>query len=127
MNELLKLLGIGVLTAALAGAINQIKPEAAVFVSAAGGVLLLSSAIGILSPYFDAIKSVSSEIPEYASVMLKALGVGLITKSASDTCRDVGQTSLASKMELAGRAEILIIGLPVIKKVLEAIKTLIAQ
>lgn len=127
MNELVRLLGIGVLTAVLSAAVGRVRQEAAVFVSAAGGILILLSVVGMLSPYFDTIKSLDSDLPEYASVMLKALGIGLITKFASDTCRDLGQNSIASKLELAGRAEILIVGLPVLKRLIEAVRAVLVQ
>ena len=57
--------------------------------------------------------------------VLKALGLCYITNFASDTCRDFGQTSLASKVELAGKISIVILTLPLINSILSVALELI--
>ena len=55
---------------------------------------------------------------EYFKVALKALGIGYVTSFIADTCRDSGQTSLASKAELAGKTAIFVLSLPILVSVL---------
>ena len=49
--------------------------------------------------------------------MLKALGICFITQLGADVCRDAGESSLASKIELGGRMSILALCIPMITKV----------
>ena len=57
--------------------------------------------------------------------MVKALGVCVVTQLASDTCKDCGQNSIASKIELGGKVLILAISLPMFTSLLETINKLI--
>ena len=55
---------------------------------------------------------------EYFKVAIKALGIGYITSFIADACRDSGQSSLAAKAELAGKAAIFVLSLPLLISVL---------
>ena len=73
-----------------------------------------------LSQYFKDMEKHSAEI----NILLKVFGISLTIETVSDICRDQGETSIASKVELAGKAEILILCIPLIQRVLEIIKGL---
>ena len=55
---------------------------------------------------------------DYAAILFKAVGICLLTQLAGDVCRDSGESSIASKIELAGRAAILLTAMPLIQEVL---------
>ena len=120
MNILFKLIGIGLLTAVLSLTVKGYKPELALFIASAGGICIACAVLKNLGVYISYFSEISRDtgIGKYGTVMLKALGIGLVTRAAADTCRDAGESSLASKLELAGKAEILILGFPLIKDVL---------
>ncbi len=54
-------------------------------------------------------------VNEMSSVMLKGLGVAVLTQLCADLCRQTGETTLASSVETAGRAELLLLCLPMLK------------
>ena len=58
-------------------------------------------------------------------VVLKALGLCYLSEFASDVCRGFGQTSLASKVELAGKISIIALTFPLIGQILTAVTELI--
>lgn len=58
-------------------------------------------------------------------VVLKALSLCYLSEFASDVCRDFGQTSLASKVELAGKISIIALTFPLIGQILTAVTELI--
>jgi len=62
----------------------------------------------------------------HAKTLVKALGVALICEWAGDICKDLGERTLASRIELAGKAEILALALPVVYELLEAARVLAA-
>ncbi|MBQ0084450.1 MAG: hypothetical protein KBS52_06795 [Clostridiales bacterium] len=115
--DIFKIVFVLLFTCIAAVILSQYKKEYSVAVAVAGGCTVIfftvknicapvAEVIGILKDF--GIKN------EYISVALKALVIGYVTKFAADTCKDSGQTSLASKAELAGKAAIFIITLPVL-------------
>ena len=58
-------------------------------------------------------------VTEYAEVMVKGLGAAFLTHICALTCRECGKYALADTVELAGKIEIFILCLPLIKKILE--------
>ena len=98
------------------------KPEYALFLSAIAGAMLLGNIfMNVITP----LKSLFGRLEEYGVAsnliiyVLKAFGICYITKFASELCTDFGQTSLAGRVELSGRATVFVLTLPIINKVLE--------
>lgn len=61
-----------------------------------------------------------SQINEsYIKIGIKALGISLVTQTASDICKDCGETALSVQVELAGRLANVGIAMPIIEKLLE--------
>ena len=53
----------------------------------------------------------------YYTVMLKCLCTAFICKTAAELCRDCGESSIGTKIELGGRAAIILQTLPLIKAI----------
>ena len=64
-------------------------------------------------------------VAEYAKVMLKGLGAAFLTHICALTCRECGKPALADTVELAGKLEIFILCIPLIKNIIEAATELI--
>ena len=120
--------GIGVVAAAIAILIKKQNPEYSMMISIGAGIILL---ILILSQVTPAVRQMSDLVSaagmstEYAGILFKSLGVCFLTQLACDSCRDVGETALASKIELAGKVAILIFALPLFQKVADMAISLI--
>ena len=56
--------------------------------------------------------------------MLRSLGIAVVAGCAADVCRDLGQDSVASGVELAGKAEIMLVCLPLITELLSVVRSL---
>ena len=101
--------------------IKKYSPESALTVAlAAVSVILLFiiiSASGLFSEMRELFDSFGLD-PEIVKITLKALGICYLTGFAADVCRDFGQTSLASKVELAGKVTVVILTLPFVKQIL---------
>ena len=90
-------------------------------------VLFGIAAIGAAAPlvrYLEELLEVHG-LSDYATVLLKALGIAVLTQSCADICRECGETSAASGVELAGRVELLLLALPLMGEVLEAARQLL--
>lgn len=122
------IIGVCVLAAVATLFIKRYAPEYALLVSVVSGaailVFLLASASGVLSDA-EEIFNISDLDNSLFLLVLKALGICYLADFGADTCRDFGQTSLASKVELAGKISVVVLTLPLIKQILSAAVELI--
>ncbi len=117
----LPLIGTGLLCAAVVMTMRALGAKAAPIAAAVCGVLIVAfffTRYGSLFSEFADLAGASGLSP-YVPVLLKVLGIGYVTQFAADTCRDLGEAGIASKVELCGRGEILLLCLPHFKTLLD--------
>lgn len=122
--NIIGLVGIGITAAILAIVIKQYKPEIAMLISVLAGVIILMVAISVLGPVLKTISELTGMAgldSTYANALLKALAIVYITQLASDSCKDVGETAIASKLELAGKIAVVLISLPMFQAIVEMV------
>ncbi|MCC8074109.1 MAG: stage III sporulation AC/AD family protein [Clostridiales bacterium] len=98
-------------------------------------LLTLCCAIVLFLIVFDDLKDIVAQINSltssvtgaqaYASLLLKILGISLLSQFVSDLCRDSGEQALASQSELASKIIILIISLPLFDTVITIVNGLL--
>ena len=111
----------GLVGTVLALILGQYRPEFRMLVTAAATLLLMAMVLEQLSPVLEQLRStmeLTGLTGDYAAILFKAVGICLLTQLAGDVCRDSGESSIASKIELAGRAAILLTAMPLIQEVL---------
>lgn len=115
---MLKIAGVVLCEILIYTLLKQYKPEFAVISQAVSMVILLfllgdetEKALFSLQEFLGA-----GAIPTaYITILLKVLGIALITQFTADMCRDSGESAMASKVEFAGKIIIVGTGLPVIE------------
>lgn len=123
------LCGLGIIAAAICVIIRKILPEGAFWVSIAAGVVILGAAVAMLAPSVKAFTDLSEAAGvdgEFAKILLKALTVCYLTTLCAGCARDAGESAIAAKLELGGRAAVAAISLPVFARLAELITALIA-
>lgn len=126
--DITSIAGLGLLSAVLCIIVRQYKPDAALGISIACGILIMTAVVSMLAPSVSAITELTSAAgleDGYAAALLKALAVCYITQLAADSCRDAGESAIASKIELAGKAAIVVISLPIFAALAELVTHLI--
>jgi len=120
ITDILKILGIGLLVVILSLIFKELKKEYSVLIMITGGIIIILWGLAKISPVVDYIRELtdSGNISEYFSVILKVLGISFIVQTGADVCRDFGEASIASKIEFAGKAVILVTILPVLRSVI---------
>ena len=111
----------GLVGTVLALILGQYRPEFRMLVTAAVTLLLMAMVLEQLSPVLEQLRStmeLTGLTGDYAAILFKAVGICLLIQLAGDVCRDSGESSIASKIELAGRAAILLTAMPLIQEVL---------
>lgn len=92
-----------------------------------GTVVLCGAALLLWQPVLVWLGELCSSagVHEQAALLLKGLGVAVLTQLCADLCRQSGEAALANGVETAGRAEILLLCLPMLKDLVEVAQALI--
>ena len=119
-SALLKIFAIALISVSVGAVIRLVRGEMVFAVRIAGillvfGIMLISldTLLRDASAAFD-----TGGFSEYVEIILKALGVAILTHVASSICRDCGEAGLAGAVELAGKIEIILMSLPLIERLL---------
>ena len=102
--------------------LRQYHPEYALLTAViSGGIILVFLVCELDSPLFSLLKMLNfyGVAEGLTGYILKALGICIITNFSVELCTDFGQTSLASKVEMAGKISIFILSLPILENILE--------
>ena len=124
----IQFIGIGLIGMILAVLFRQHKPEYAPLISLAAGLAVVFLLLGQLEPIFSQMEEILQQAgigTEYIAVLLKSLGICYITQLAADTCRDAGESAIASKMELAGKITVMTLAVPYFTGMLQTVGELI--
>ncbi len=125
--DMVRIAAVGVITVLLVVLLKSHKPEFAIPVTLIGCILM----VGMMVVYLKTILSSFAAIYEKTSLsgedvltLVKITGVAYLTDFAAGICRDAGETSVAAKVELAGRCGIVFLSLPIAVTLLQTISTL---
>ena len=120
--ELTAIVGLTVVAALLAVLLRESRPEQGMLLRLGAGALVLTAVLGQISPLLSSVQTMLAKTTlswEYSSLLFKGLGICLLSQTAADTCRDAGETALASKVELSSKITLLLLAAPLFEKVAE--------
>lgn len=118
--DIVKIAFVGILTVLLYGLLRQIKPEIAPLIVLGGAAVILITLTDSLlnvSGSVDEMMSLAGLEKENVSLLMKALGICVVTQVAADICYDNSCSSIAAAVELAGRVGAVALAMPMIKTV----------
>ncbi len=100
--------------------LKKCAPEFVPLVTVCAGIMLLLATLSVLTPFFSFVQQISQKfsLNEQTKLLLKLFGISLLMQWCCDVCRDLGEQSLATQLELLGKAEILILLLPTLQEIL---------
>ena len=126
--NLFGVVGAALIAVVLILLVREYRPEFAVAISLLTGVLIFLSLLKPLSDLMAALEGMWQlfrQAEPYFILLVKVIGVAMVTQLAVDTCRDAGQQSIATKVEIAGRVTILSLSLPLFQELLAAASQMI--
>lgn len=119
---------IGVTASVLSLMLKKDRPEFSLIIAMTAGVIIVFLILPAAQNAASLIMTIS-EIAgiggEYITVIIKSCAVAMITGVCASTCRDAGNSSLAMKLEIAGRVAIIILAMPVINTLFNVILSVI--
>ena len=126
--EIIKIIGIGLISLVIILILRQYKPEYAIYVSLIAGILILTLSLGQLSGVINLLKDISSRASintKFLSLLLKITGISFLTEFAVSISKDSGETAIANKIDLGGKVLIIVISIPIITSLLETVLKII--
>ena len=126
--EILQIAGIAVSGMLIVSLVRIFKPEFAIYIVIATVIVILYISLHQLTSVFQFLKSIYDEMTygkEYFPIIIKVLAVAYVADFTSQLCSDAGETSIGSKVELAGKIIIFYISLPILVSILELVKSIL--
>ena len=120
--EMTQVVGFAVVAVSLVLILRQSRPELGMLAALGSCLLLLGAALWGMDRLLQAAGEMARQAgaeEESLQVLFRSLGICVITQLAADTCRDAGESAIASRVELAGRVAVLLCALPLVQQLLE--------
>ncbi len=126
--DIIKVILIAIIISISIVLVKQIKPEFTVFLLIGGSVIILGYIMNWFSPVLNSIQTIISKTGLNSTLfenIIKIVGIGYLTEFASNICLDSGNSSIADKVQLAGKTFILICSLPIITELIDIVAGLL--
>ena len=124
MEDIIKIIGIGLIALILIIIIKQYRPEFAIYISIITGILIIFFSLDKISKIINLLENICNKSginSKYLEILLKMTGIAFLAEFAISICKDSGEGSIASKIELGSKAIIISMSIPIIHNLLEVI------
>jgi len=124
MEDIVKIVGMGLVATVMIVLLRQEKPEIAVQTSIILGAIIFLMMLDKIASVIDILKNLSRRANIdmiYMSTIFKIIGISYIAEFGAQICRDAGSSATASKIELAAKILIMVLSLPILIAVLDLI------
>lgn len=125
--DILQVVIIAIIATLLIAVIKAQRPELAILLSVAAGVLILAFA----AAYLDSIVSILREITNrvnldlaFVNIILKIVAVAYLCEFGAQVCKDAGEAAIATKVELAGKILIVYLASPILLSLLNLLTSM---
>ena len=128
MEIIIKIIGIGFISLISIIILKQYKPEFALYISLVSGVIILFMVMDKLSGIINMLDSISNKSginKDFLRLLLKMTGIAILAEFAISSCKDAGENSIASKIEIGSKVIIVSMSIPIISSLLDSISKLI--
>ena len=118
--DIVKIAFLGILTALIYAFLRNMRPEIAPLAVLGGAAVILVAVGGRSFEMFDGagdMMSLSGIGKENAAILLKAVGIFVISQFAADICYDNSCSAIAAAVELAGRIGAVYLAMPMLETV----------
>ncbi len=128
MENVIKIIGVGLIALITIIIIKQYKPEFAIYISIIAGVIILYMIIDQLESIINLLQSISEKSgvsSQFLGLLLKITGIAFLTEFAISICKDAGEGAIASKIEIGSKVIIISMSIPIVSNLLEVILKLL--
>lgn len=126
--EIIQIVGLGLLVTILSLMLNEQKPLFAFLLTASAALFIFIFLADKIASVIRVIESLALETNVnmvYLRTILKIIGIAYIAELGAQIVRDSGFSSVASKIELAGKVLILVMAIPIIEVLIRTVINLL--
>ncbi len=128
--EIVQVVGLGLVAALFVLILREYRPEIAMQVSLIAGVIILllvvNRIVGALNVITETAVAAGINLV-YLQTLLRVIGIAYLAEFGAQVCRDAGEGSIASRVELAAKVIILVMAVPVIVEIMESVLRMIPR
>lgn len=124
MQELVKLVLLGVTGVLIAVLFRSTKTEYSIYIGFAAGLAIFFYAIRQIEAIllqFERVRSYLSGAESYLVILLKVIGITYICEFGAGICKDAGYQAVAAQIEVLGKLSVMFAGLPILLAVIDQI------
>lgn len=121
-DSLFKIFGGAILCVFIIIILKKESPDSAVTMRMAAGVILAMSCVLAMTPIIEYVSELGESLElgegfsDAVGVLLKVLGISILTHICATVCRDSGEGNIAYYVELGGKIEIMLLSLPLLRE-----------
>lgn len=126
--DIIKIIGIGLISLILIIILKQYKSEYAVYISLIAGGLILFLTFDKLSEIINLLKNLANKSginSTFIMLLIKITGIAILTEFAVSICKDSGESAIANKIDIGGKIMIVAVSVPIISSLLETVITIL--
>lgn len=124
MEDVLKVAAVAVAGAICAVVVKKSAQEVGIILALTVGVVILTAAMGAVEGVrglMDDLADTAGLSPAVLAPVIKTVGIALITRVASEVCKDAREGGIAAFVEVAGAAMALFVAVPLLRAVLDTL------
>ena len=122
--DIVKLIGIALVSVVIIAIIKQYKPEFAIYTSLIAGIIILTMSFDTISQILNFLTTYTEKLSinnKFVLVLFKITGIAILAEFATSICKDSGETAIASKIEIGSKVMIIATSIPIISSLLEVV------
>ena len=126
--EVVKIVGISIFAVAMIIVLKNQRPEMALMLSIATGVMIMLFAIYKMSSIVNVLNELitkSGVNKDFLLIIVKVIGIAYIVEFGKNICIDAGQSAIATKLEMAGKVIIVVLTIPLISSLVNLLTGLV--
>lgn len=125
--EIMKVGALGVAGVMLALQFKSGRQEYGLYLGAALSLIIFIFSLNGLETLLGRVRELEkylSESSDYIGFLFKAVGITYVCEFCASVCKDAGYGAVSGQIEIFGKLSILLMGIPVLKAVIENINAI---
>lgn len=126
--EVIKIVGVSIFAVIMIIILKNYRPEMALVLSIITGIGIMLYAISKMSSVINVLNDLVSKSgvnADFLLIIIKVIGIAYIIEFGKNVCIDAGQSSIATKLEMAGKVVIVVLTIPLISSLVNVLVGLV--
>lgn len=123
-----KICAAAIIAALCISIVKRINPGFDMPLKLSAAVVFFGLALGSATPLFRYLLQLvdSSDLSSHRGVIFGAFGIAMVCHTTAELCRECGEPTVASYVELTGKIEILLLCLPMVSEIIREVEGLVS-